>query len=466
MASHARKPSTRAALPRRSTRGPLDAEDDPLSPTSSLASSAVRSPVDIRSHSPLPPAAITTNTETAPSIATVTQFDGANDSDQPQDDRDLSFLLESSIYHPLSQLEIPSPFRRPLPPPLPSTAKLTEAFKQIDHLLAECDYLQAAHLAGLVLISGAVAPTDQRSIFRLLAIRYSCLELSGNVALAAQESKALEDLGSTFYYSDLPPEAAGDGENAETSGARSLPKHIVPWHLRIQALRLQSIGFSDPRRGVSALYDLATECRDFLASPSLSEAERQLWGTRLEELGIRVVNALIDMGDLDCARRTLNSMKPAENGSVAAWTMRNAILCVRMGLLGEAKKAVDSAHCGDAEKAILQSLLAVAEGQFDTAIELLQSPLNTSSNLAALAKQNLAVALLYRSDIRKAREVLEGLVDEGYSFQTLTINLATIYDLTTDRSRELKLTLADRIAQQQHEGQGHGRIFTNIDFKL
>jgi trafficking protein particle complex subunit 12 len=466
MASHARKLATRAALPRRSTRGPLDAEDDPLSPTSSLASSAIRSPVDTRSHSPLPPAATTTNPEVTPSIATITQLDGANDSDQPQDDLDLSFLFEPSIYHPLSQLDIPGPFRKPLPPPLPATVNLFEAFKQIDRLLAECDYLQAAHLAGLVLVSGAVLPTDQRSIFRLLAIRYSCLELSSNVSLAAQESKALEDLGSNFYYFDPAPETADGDENAETSGLRPLPKHIVPWHLRIQALRLQSIGFSDPRRGVSALYDLATECRDFLASPSLSGAERQLWTTRLEELGVRVVNALIDMGDLDCARRTLDSMRPPEDGSVAVWTMRKAILCIRMGLLGEARMAVESASCGDAERQILRSLLAVADGHFDNAIELLQSPTCATGELAALAKQNLAVALLYRSDIQKAREILEGLVDEGHSFQTLTVNLATIYDLTTDRSRELKLTLADRIAQQQHQGQGHARIFTNTDFKL
>ena len=277
MATHSRKPSVRAALPRRSTRGPLDADDDPLSPSSSLASSTIRSPEDA-----LPPSTLTYRTANLPPLEPA-HLEIPPDVDLEPSDRDLSFLLQPSIYHPLSQLDIPAPFRKPFPPPVnpssTSSATLTAAFKQLDDVLSDCEYLLAAHLAGLVLISGpnVLSVTDQRSIFRLLSIRYACLELSGNVALAAQEAKALEDLGSNFYYADPPTEA--DAEHPDEAKSAYLPKHIAPWYLRLQALRLQSIGFSDPRRGVSALYDLATECREYLATPTLTEQERQLWGS-------------------------------------------------------------------------------------------------------------------------------------------------------------------------------------------
>ena len=181
---------------------------------------------------------------------------------------------------------------------------------------------------------------------------------------------------------------------------------------------------------------------------------------------MRVVNALIEMGDLDCARRTLGSMTPSSAEATATWALRKATLCLKMGLLPEARGLVEAANCADAERQILRSLLAVAEGDFDVAIELLKDPESKElGELAALAKQNLAVALLYRGDIQKARDVLDELVEEGHSFQTLTINLATIYDLTTDRSRELKLTLVDKVAQSQRE-HGQTRAFNNVDFKL
>ncbi len=164
------------------------------------------------------------------------------------------------------------------------------------------DFLSAAHLAGGILSSGSIRATDIKTIFRLLSIRFSCLELTGNTLLAAQESKALEDLISTFYYYD-PPEVP-----KASSGEEIAPlEHIMPFSLRLQALRLQSIGFSDPRRGVSALYDLGIECRERVAYPGSSDTDRETWRARLDEIGIRVVNALVEMGDLDCARRTLES---------------------------------------------------------------------------------------------------------------------------------------------------------------
>ena len=380
--------------------------------------------------------------------------------DESMDDRDLSFFFFLIIYHPLSQLEIPAAFRKPFPPPLSASANVGVALTQINDLLAQCDYLRAAHMASMLLLSGAIRPTDHRTIFHLLAIRYSCLELSGNVLLAAQEAKSLEDLGSTFYYTVPPSEQATTDETADNP----LPEHVVPFSLRLQALRLQSIGFSDPRRGVSALYDLGAECRDYLSSPSLSDESRHLWSQRMEEVNIRVINALIEMGDIDCARRTLDATRPMTEGQTV-WALRRVTLYLRMGLLEEARQLISSSRCTEPERLILESLLAVAEDRLDSAIGLLNSPgLEQQQNLLGLARQNLAVAYLYKGDIQKAKDVMETLISDNLSFQTLTINLATVYDLTSDRSQEMKTALVDRVASQQQSRQS--RAFTNADFKL
>ena len=60
---------------------------------------------------------------------------------------------------------------------------------------------------------------------------------------------------------------------------------------------------------------------------------------------------------------------------------------------------------------------------------------------------------------------MEGLVDEGNSFQSLLLNLATLYELSSDKSRELKVALTGRVAQQEASSE-RGWTKTNADFKL
>ena len=454
MSLHSRKPSTRSALPRRNTRGPLDG-DDPLSPPTASGSPAQQS-----------------LTSSVVSQVQRTSGDGREPQDQPRvdatngyepesEEKDLSFLLDASIYHPLGQLEVPAPFRRPFPELSVAHTEVSKTFQQIDSLLSQCDYLGAAYLSGALLSSGALKATNQRQIFRALQIRYSCLELSGNLLLAAQEAKALEDLGSAFYYAGL----IGDESAAEHAADRPLPRHIMPFALRLQALRLQSVGFSDPRRGVVSLYDLGLECREHIASTSTSEEHRPLWVQRLEEVGIRVVNALIEMGDLDCARRTLETMKPSDPNATSTWAYRKVMLCLKMGLVAEARGLIDAPNLQQPNIQVLRLLAAVADDRLDDAVSLLTEPdSDANTDLVALAKQNVALALLYRGEIQKARSLMETLIDEHESFSTLTINLATIHDLTSDQSRELKLALASKIAADRQTRQV--RSFGNADFKL
>ena len=448
---HNRKPSTRSPLNRRTTKGPLD-EDDPLSSSAASITSPARStfaspamsipatdPEDGFRSSALP----------SPSLA-----DEARPAEPDPNEKDLSFLLDPSIYHPLSQLDLPPAFRRPFPAAPSTKTPLAQSLSELDALLAKSDFLSAAHLAGAILSSGSVRPTDTETIFRLLSTRFSCLELTGNTLLAAQESKALEDLISTFYYYD-PPEPP---KNAEQDVAP--PEHIMPFSLRLQALRLQSIGFSDPRRGVSALYDLGIECREHVAFSSTAEEDRGAWRARLEEIGIRVVNALIEMSDLDCARRMLESNIADDNTVSPAAAQRMALLYLKIGDVEKAR-TVQSASVD------FEPLLMMAEGRYEDAAKLWEEQLgaDTGEDSKTLIKQNLAVAYLYSGQIARSRDLLHELVETGESFESLTVNLATLYELSTDRSKEFKLASASKIAAHRKERRVIPPL-TNGAFKL
>lgn len=374
--------------------------------------------------------------------------------------QNLSFVLDAAIYHPLSQADIPVPFREaPVEPP-PRGMSISQIMDQLDSLIAKCDFLGAASYSATCLTGGATQPTDHSSIFRLLAARYSCLELMGQTVLAAQEAKALEDLSSDFYYTVT---ATSDAAIEAHNGIRPHARHIMPFTLRVQAIRLQNIGFSDPRRGVTALYDLGLEAREHLASPYTSAREREEWKNRLKSLSMHVVNALIELGDLDCAQKTLAQSKPQDRREEAQWVSRMVLMLVKLGQLEKAKSYIDALSHEDKNRILLSSILATADGRVTDAAALLESAAEKGADpeLIALAKQNLAVAYLYMGRILDARTLLEELIDGGNSFQSLIVNLATIFDLTSDRSRDKKINLINKLANRTPR-----RPLTNGDFKI
>ncbi len=55
-------------------------------------------------------------------------------------------------------------------------------------------------------------------------------------------------------------------------------------------------------------------------------------------------------------------------------------------------------------------------------------------------------------------------MDKGYSSRTLLFNLSTIYELCAERSKPLKLELAQRVADMKPTTRGWER--GNADFKL
>lgn len=259
----------------------------------------------------------------------------------------------------------------------------------------------AAHFAASILTSSLITPTDIKTIFSLFYTRLACLELSGNTVLAAQESKALEDLNSTFYYieSDLDSsKPENQTENPKDISHGTFPRHIVPWPLRVLAVRLQSIGFGDSRRSIGGLYEIGLEARANIINNGISEAERKIWSERLADLGLRSVNALVEMGDLDAAKRSLEGLQPS--GSEPETTnLRKALLFLRIGDLDAAERVFGGSP--DSERtALLKPLISMSDGRYQNAIDEWRILLKDKRrNDEALLAQNLAVCLLYNGQL-------------------------------------------------------------------
>ena len=179
----------------------------------------------------------------------------------PPRPKDFSYLLRPEIYHPITPLNTPTAFRNPARQPAPDTP--------ISELLARGHFRAAAISATQVLTGTGLDghhtsppdPTDHATIFSLLYTRLACLTLIDATPLAAQEVKALEDLNSTFYIDE------------------TTRLHVVPWELRVLNVRLQAMGFGDPRRAVMSYYDLAREARMHLADAMArhDNSARELW---------------------------------------------------------------------------------------------------------------------------------------------------------------------------------------------
>ncbi|KAG5296829.1 hypothetical protein I7I48_05766 [Histoplasma ohiense] len=443
-----RSAPVKAARPRSSTKGPLDAPDD--SATAATVSPNQPNSFNLPSRSRASPNSPHRSLSTFSTIDTISVPVNIN----------LSYLLRPDIYHPLSLLDISPAFRSDIPTPAPNEP-LSTSLATLDNLLNAGHFLLAAHFSASILSSSVVAHNDHHTIFSLLYIRLACLELTGNTLLAAQEAKALEDLSSAFYIVDTKPE---NEMTANDTVPDDQTRHIVPWPLRVLAARLQSIGFGDSRRGIAALYELGLEARKHLSRQVLAGDERDIWKTRLADLGIRVVNSLIEMNDLDAARRSLANLK-APPKEQALTTTRMVLLYLKVGDVETARKLLDNTPI-EADGA-LHCLLDMAEGRYDEAAagwEALRAS-HIGHEDSALIIQNLAVCLLYTGKLNESRDLLESLVNNNYSFQSLTFNLATIYELCSEKSRLLKSNLTERIAQQPPSRYRNWEK-PNTDFKI
>lgn len=291
--------------------------------------------------------------------------------------KNFSYLQRPEIYHPLTLLDIPPPFRIPASQPDPTTPLAT--------LLETGHFRSAAITAATLLASSNIAPSDHVQILNLLYTRLSCLTLCGQTSFAAQEVKALEDLNSAYY------------RDPETG------VHLVLWELRVLAVRLQGMGFNDPRRGVMGYYDLAREARFSLTNLKKLEGEKEeeaitLWTERLEDLGIRVASALIEMDDLEGATKHLQSLRLSPNSTLG---FQKALLWLFLGDIEAAKGCVSQSSGTENEK-IIQAISYISDNEPAASIPIWEDLISSaaeSSSAIPLYRQNLAVCYLYLGEL-------------------------------------------------------------------
>ncbi|KAL8793008.1 MAG: hypothetical protein Q9195_004412 [Heterodermia aff. obscurata] len=412
---HSRNASyNRTPLARRSTRGPLDVDDSPLS--ASLLSEASNVPIPTTPFSPPKPQSPPPEPPLLPP------------SPPP---KDFSYLQRPEIFHPLSNLDIPPPFRTsPHDPPFSPITPLPT-------LLLTHNYRLAAISAATTLTTTPSLPPPH--IFSLLYTRLASLTLLNLTHIAAQESKPLEDIHSPFYHDP-------------TTG-----HSILPWELRVLVVRLQGIAYGDLKRAVVGYYDLARDTRREIQrarSEEQSDVEGgKVWTGRLTECGICVGNMLIEMGDLGAARRHFESLRRGESDEVLDG--RLALLCLRMGDVHAARRYLEAGKDddrGEGTKDVIRPLLSMADGCYEDAVKEWRAL--RGGKWDTIATQNLAVCLLYAGRLHETSALLTSLIDNGHSFHALTFNLATVYELSTERSRAQKLELAEKVAGLMKRGGG------------
>ena len=394
---------------------------------------------------------------------------------------DLSPLLRPALYNQIPTAGIPPPFlhsANQLPPDTP-----------LSTLLSAGHFRAAAEKAADTLSSGLdISPLDIPRILSLFHTRLATLVLLSHAELAAKEARAFLDILAREAGSASQPSSRATSRErrspigapigaARGAGERTNPLALIPWDLRLLLERLKTVLVNDKRRGIMGLYQLGSECRVQAAAAAKTgdDDSRAVWSARLLDLGIRVAAELVDMGEFETALRHLETLERGiEAADLEARTrmaVRRALLYLKMGNLEAAEKCFEGSDVAATEVLVLRALGLMAEGDYDAAAAALE-PLRRTHPDDELVRQNLAVCLLYAGDITAASEMLEGLVDgteesggTGKTFTGLLFNLATIYELRTERARDRKVVLVERLAERDAaDGAGYER--RGVEFKL
>lgn len=184
-----------------------------------------------------------------------------------------------------------------------------------------------------------------------------------------------------------------------------------------------------------SLYALAGEVRANLRRARLSgdNAAIAVWSASLQDLGLRVCDALVEMGELETATRHLDTLHGIDADEMA---YRKALLRVRVGDVSGARKCSETLK-SEIKKKEFHSLLQISNGDYEGAVTSLQALMEEYPSHELFA-QNAAVSLLYTGHITSARDVLEDLASRLPMFPTLLFNLSTVYELCTERGAERK----------------------------
>lgn len=314
----------------------------------------------------LPPQDVPQYRDNAPSSAAEPSVTAI---DRPS--KDFGFLIAPENFLPIDSQDVPQPFREQYSSQV-SRKTLLQAINQ-GH------YRQAAVVAGELLKTCDAG--DYESIFRLFYVRLACLQIIGSYAHAAQEVRPLQDLNAPFF--------------------RDRGKHLAPWELRVLVVRLQALAFDDWRRGIMTYYELAREAR--YESRRASADEQRLWTARLQDLGLRVANALIEINDVEGAARHLKTLEIDDEPQQSALQGRLALLYLRCGDVEAARRCFE---LGDERSRLLHPLCTMAEGNLEEAVDLwtaLKANADETLPVAAVISQALALCKLYTGHIQDVR---------------------------------------------------------------
>ena len=349
---------------------------------------------------------------------------------------DLSFLQDSGQYLQIPTDDVPDAFlNSPHQPPADTI---------LADLLKHGHFRRAAEAALKELLE--CQPSDAKRIFELLYNRLACLVLISRLDFASHEAGPLID-----FLARSPP------------GAEAVVL-LIPWELRLLLVRLQSIAATDGgRRGIMSLYALAAEVRQHIHDAKLAKQNDQmeLWSARLSDLGLRVADALVEMGELETATRHLDTLVGIEESEFA---YRKALLRLRVGDLAGAQACIDQIQ-NEGRKASLAPLMQVAWGDITQAVDMWRG-MEEADSTGGLTVTNLAVGLLYTGQIAQAKNLLEYLVQREPAFPGLLFNIATVYELCTERTMDRKAALVDSLAAREPRPDTGGFERANYEFKL
>lgn len=272
------------------------------------------------------------------------------------------------------------------------------ASEDIALLLSSSQFRNAA-IAAAHKLTTEVASTDVKQIFELLYVRLACLALVGQTGISAQEVKVLGDLTEPAYVDDVSGQS------------------LVPWELKVLAVRLNGIGYGDPRKGVMGYYELAREARtelQKLAQVTMTDEVKvlnaRLWEERLKDLGVRVASALVEMGDLAGAAAHLQTLRGQEVTSKEA-AFREALLWLKIGDVDRAKAVVTTDVEGkEEEDYVISALVKMAEGSYKEAANVWRGLLDRADkdrkcDGEEMWRVNLGVCLLYSGQIGEVSQL-------------------------------------------------------------
>lgn len=166
-------------------------------------------------------------------------------------------------------------------------------------------------------------------------------------------------------------------------------------------VRLQAVGFSDPRRAVSSYHELAREARGNLARVRSEGGQVQIWTSRLADLGVRVASTLLEMGDPLGAACHLETLRDAGDGKVA---LAQALVWLQIGDQEAATRCVQNGGDGGPParvKEVVAALCAMAASEYTPALEKWSVLAEEDNNEMVVV--NMAVCLLYLGRIAEVR---------------------------------------------------------------